>query len=219
MPKEEWKRKRQKQPVRRPKEDCEHLPGPSKAIPKTSARPIKKPRRENLTLSDWMTVYAYVDTLPQPINQGGVVKYFATRPEGALVFSQPTLSRKLLHCAEMEACELLDPEEEREIGQSLDVFEGGDLEIVRMVQAKVGSARGDIIEINSDSDDSEPEAVPSSLKEMIEACRMLEDNTLRFCTEDALDFVQAARQYRAHFQRMSREVPKQTTLDSFFNYK
>ena len=84
---------------------------------------------------------------------------------------------------------------------------------------KVGSARGDIIEINSDSDDSEPEAVPSSLKEMIEACRMLEDNTLRFCTEDALDFVQAARQYRAHFQRMSREVTKQTTLDSFFNYK
>jgi hypothetical protein len=115
--------------------------------------------------------------------------------------------------------ELLDPEEEREIGQSLDVSEGGDLEIVRMVQAKVGSARGDIIEINSDSDDSEPEVVPPSLKEMIEACRMLEDNTLHFCTEDALDFVQAAHQYRAHFQRMSREVTKQTTIDSFFNYK
>jgi hypothetical protein len=103
MPKEEWKRKRQKQPVQRPKEDREHLPGPSKGIPKTSAQPIEKPRRENLTLSDWMTVYAYVDTLPQLINQGGVVKYFATRPEGALVFSQPTLSRKLLHRAEMEA--------------------------------------------------------------------------------------------------------------------
>ena len=60
--------------------------------------------RENLTLFDWMTVYAYVDTLPQPINQGEVVKYFATRPEGALLFTQSTLSRKLQHRSNMEAC-------------------------------------------------------------------------------------------------------------------
>ena len=39
-----------------------------------------------------MTVYTYVDTLPQPINQGEVVKYFATRPQGMLLFSQSTLS-------------------------------------------------------------------------------------------------------------------------------
>jgi hypothetical protein len=50
-----------------------------------------------------MTVYTYVDTLPQPINQGEVVKYFATRPQGALLFSQPTLSRKLRQRLEMEA--------------------------------------------------------------------------------------------------------------------
>jgi len=48
-------------------------------------------------------VYTYVDTLPQPVNQGEVVKYFATRPQGALLFSQPTLSRKLQQCPEMEA--------------------------------------------------------------------------------------------------------------------
>ena len=35
-----------------------------------------------------MTVYAYVDTLTPPINQRDVVKYFATRPEGALHFTQ-----------------------------------------------------------------------------------------------------------------------------------
>jgi hypothetical protein len=103
MPKEEWKRKRQKQPVRAPKDGPEKLPGPSKGTPKTSAQPIEKARRENLTLFDWKTVYAYVDTLPQPINQRQVVRYFATRPEGALLFSQPTLSRKLKERPEMEA--------------------------------------------------------------------------------------------------------------------
>jgi len=45
--------------------------------------------------------------------------------------------------------ELLDPKEEREIGEYLNVFDGGDLEIIAMVQAK----RGDIEEIDSDSDD------------------------------------------------------------------
>src|SRR5260370_31775559 len=59
---------------------------------------------ENLTLFDWMTVYTYVDTLPQPINQGEVVKYFATRPQGTLLFTQSTLSCKLQQCPEMEAC-------------------------------------------------------------------------------------------------------------------
>ena len=103
MPKEEWKRKRQKKPVQRPKDGHKQLPGPSKETPKTSARPIEKRRRENLTLFDWKTVYAYVDTLPHPINQGKVVRYFATGPEGTLLFTQPTLSRKLKERLEMEA--------------------------------------------------------------------------------------------------------------------
>ena len=38
-----------------------------------------------------MAIYAYVDTLPQLINQGKVVQYFATRPEGTLVFTQSTV--------------------------------------------------------------------------------------------------------------------------------
>ena len=53
--------------------------------------------------------------------------------------------------------ELLDSNEEREIGECLNVFEGGDLEIVGMVQAKVGLARGDIVEIDSGSDDDDLE--------------------------------------------------------------
>ena len=57
-----------------------------------------------------------------------------------------------------------------------------------MVQAKVGLERGE--EIDDDDDDDDPEVVPPSLKEMIEACQMLEENSLLVCT-DALDFVEA----------------------------
>jgi hypothetical protein len=113
----------------------------------------------------------------------------------------------------------VDIKEEQEIGECLDLLDGGDLEIVQMAQAKVGLARGNIEEINSDSNDDNPEAVPPPLKEMIQVCRMLEENSLLVYTEDALDLVQAARQYRGHLQRISREGAKQTTLDMFFNSK
>ena len=44
-----------------------------------------------------------MDSLPQPINQSEVVRYFATRSQGALIFSQATLSCKLRQRPEMEA--------------------------------------------------------------------------------------------------------------------
>ena len=62
------------------------------------------------------------------------------------------------------------------------------------------------------------EVVPPSLKEMIEACRMLKENCLLFCT-DLLDFVEAACQFQGHLQKMRQEATKQTTIDMFFNYK
>ena len=113
--------------------------------------------------------------------------------------------------------EMLDPIEERVIGDCLDSFEGGNLdsEIVQMVQAK---ARGDDIEeISSDSDDDEPEVVLPSLKEMIEVCRKLEGDCLLVCKEDALDYVEAVRKLRGHLQKMSGKNAKQTTLEMFFN--
>ena len=103
MPKEEWKRKRQKEPIEGSKRGPKPFLGPLKGNPKSSARPIGGTARKNLTLFDWMTVYAYVDTLPHPIKQVDVVNYFATRPEGPLIFTQSTLSRKLQHRSEIEA--------------------------------------------------------------------------------------------------------------------
>jgi len=82
---------RQKQPVLGSKQGRKRLMGPLKETPKSSARPIEKTKRENHTLFDWVTVYAYVDTLPQPINKGEVVKLFATKRKGALLFTQPAL--------------------------------------------------------------------------------------------------------------------------------
>ena len=115
--------------------------------------------------------------------------------------------------------ELLDPEEEREIGEGCESFEGGACEIVAMVQAEMGMARGEIEEIDSDSDDSGPEVVPASLKEMVGACRLLEENSMMVCPEGALEVAQVLRRYRGSLQRMSTEGAKQTTLDRFFNYK
>ena len=72
-------------------------PGPKgpnvKNRPATSAQPLKKVK-ERLTASDWMQVYHWVDEHPYA-TQAETVKHFATRPEGALMFDQGTLSRNL----------------------------------------------------------------------------------------------------------------------------
>ena len=73
------------------------------------------------------------------------------------------------------------------------------------------------LEIGSDSDDDEPEAVLPSLKEMIEVCRKLEGDCLLVCKEGALDYVEAVHQFRGHLQKMSGNSAKQTTLEMFFN--
>ena len=84
MPQEERKCQPRKQPVHCSTQGRKGVPGRSNETPKSSARPIGKTTRQNLTLFDWMSVYTYVDALPQPINQGEVVKHFATRSDGAL---------------------------------------------------------------------------------------------------------------------------------------
>jgi hypothetical protein len=62
--------------------------------PWSSAVKPKKYNRSNLTLHDWLAVVAYYNA-HQPISQPEVVKYFATRPEGILIFDQSSLSRHI----------------------------------------------------------------------------------------------------------------------------
>ena len=66
----------------------------TKDVHATSAKPIQDNRRKNLTLGDWMTIFAYAEQHPD-LNQGKIIEHFATRKEGALIFTQSTLSRKL----------------------------------------------------------------------------------------------------------------------------
>lgn len=75
-----------------------HKPGPKGKRTgnqtKTSARPAASNKRDNLTLHDWMTVLAYVDDHPSA-TQASVVEHFKSRSQGALLFSQSALSRKV----------------------------------------------------------------------------------------------------------------------------
>jgi hypothetical protein len=73
-----------------------------KDVPATSAVLPAKQSRQNLTLLDWMSVFAYVNS-NRDVKQGAVVKYFWTRPLGHLIFDQSTLSRKLRERSELEA--------------------------------------------------------------------------------------------------------------------
>lgn len=73
-----------------------------KKAPKTSAQPIQSRKRNNLTLHDWMTVFAYIDAHPGT-SQDAIVEHFKTRAEGTLTFDQSTLSRKIKGRKELEA--------------------------------------------------------------------------------------------------------------------
>ncbi|KAI5892193.1 DDE-domain-containing protein, partial [Schizophyllum commune H4-8] len=69
---------------------------PAKAAkqPKTSAQAPTSTTRPHLTTADWLLVYAFRDANPG-LTHTEIVEHFKTRPEGPLLFTQPTLSRKL----------------------------------------------------------------------------------------------------------------------------
>ncbi|KIK75163.1 hypothetical protein PAXRUDRAFT_173563 [Paxillus rubicundulus Ve08.2h10] len=68
----------------------------------TSTQQPLQTSHQNLTLVDWLLVYAYIDAHPG-VSQANIVEYFQTRHEGALIFNQSTLSRKLRERPSMEA--------------------------------------------------------------------------------------------------------------------
>lgn len=78
---------------------------PKKAVDKdsakTSAQPPKSCKRSNLTLADWLSVFAYIDQHPN-LTQDAIVQHFTTRAEGSLIFDQSTLSRKLKNRTKLE---------------------------------------------------------------------------------------------------------------------
>jgi hypothetical protein len=79
-------------------------PGPKapRKAPATSAISTKSRRRNNLTVHDWLTVFAFIDT-HTGISQASVCNHFHSLTEGALEFNQATLSRKLKKQEELKA--------------------------------------------------------------------------------------------------------------------
>ncbi|KAG6896097.1 hypothetical protein C0992_010348, partial [Termitomyces sp. T32_za158] len=99
MPKSPLHRKPREKP-----QPYAHKPQASskKDAPKTSAKPAQKKHRDNLTLHDWLTVFNFVDEHPT-LSQSDICNHFSSKLDGALVFSQSALSRKLKNREEMEA--------------------------------------------------------------------------------------------------------------------
>ena len=86
----------------------------------------------------------------------------------------------------------MDPEEEQEIGENIYAFEGGDAEIIGMVQQEMGLVRCTTEEIDCGDD---PEVRLPPLKEMMRMCQIIEENSMVVCTEGALALVKASHQY------------------------
>ena len=69
--------------------------------PETSAKSTVTKRRDNLTLQDWLIVFAFVDAHPT-LSQERVVDHFSSLEKGALKFTQSTLSRKIKQRQDLE---------------------------------------------------------------------------------------------------------------------
>jgi hypothetical protein len=107
--------------------------------------------------------------------------------------------------------EFLDPEEERKVSGEYD-FEGGDAEIVALVQNG-----GPDDDSDSDSDSDEESGEPQiPLKDMIEMCRALETASVGFSNTSGLEVVKVLRRFRGELQKASTKNAVQTSLDSFF---
>ncbi|KAG8214155.1 hypothetical protein J3R82DRAFT_10923, partial [Butyriboletus roseoflavus] len=76
--------------------------------PQTSAQTMSQTLWKNLTLADWLMVFAYVNAHPS-VPQKDIVKHFSTLKTGGLLFLQPTLSRKLDDHLELQNCVNINP--------------------------------------------------------------------------------------------------------------
>ena len=187
--------------------------------PRTAAKPIEMKRHENLTLHDWMVIFAFMDKHPH-ISQGDVVKHFASKKDGALVFNVAELvKRKRIIGCPPSLEDLVNPAEEQEIGDSPYKFEGGDAEIVAEVRHEMAVERGEIIDDKDESDDEDDADVPSR-QEVMRHCEILEKVCFRYGGEEfSLELPRQLRKYRAELLREDLLNSTQTSLDAYFTQR
>ena len=113
--------------------------------------------------------------------------------------------------------DLVNPVEECEIGDSLYRFEGGDAEIVAVVQHEMAVARGDVIELEDSEDDSEDDEDVPTRGEVVKLCEVLEKACLSYGDADfSLELPHQLHKYRAKLQQDALLDSTQTSLDSYF---
>ncbi|KAG1854820.1 hypothetical protein DFJ58DRAFT_745637 [Suillus subalutaceus] len=119
--------------------------------------------------------------------------------------------------------ELLEPAEEKQIGDSLGFdLNGEDMAIVVAVSREIAENQGEVIEADSDDDSEEDhDAAPEvSRVEALALCQRLEGACLQHGhSQDSthtLDLLKQIRRFRAQLQREELFHARQTTLDSFF---
>ncbi|KAF8997433.1 hypothetical protein BDQ17DRAFT_1429115 [Cyathus striatus] len=114
---------------------------------------------------------------------------------------------------------LVNPQEEQEVGDSPYRFEGGDNDIVKEVEHEMAVERGEVIEID-DSESSDGEEVDEAVTrpDAILLCERLEKACLQHGNaEFSLNLLANLRQFRAHLRGEDFCNAKQKTLENFFS--
>ena len=94
--------------------------------------------------------------------------------------------------------DILNLVEELKIGNSAYLFEEGDAEIVAQVRHEQAVARGDIIEVGSESESNEGNGPGMSSETMMDLCRQLEVCCLDIDAECSLELSRNLCRFRAH---------------------
>jgi hypothetical protein len=111
--------------------------------------------------------------------------------------------------------DILDPAEERNVGNVVQSSKDVDAEIVARVRKEFSGEDNDAIELDSDSDDGIEEPT-LSLKEMVALCRTLERASIDVGGERGLEVAKVMRSYGVDLQALITTRAVQTTLDKYF---
>jgi len=124
--------------------------------------------------------------------------------------------RNRVHGELLSMDELLKPVEEDEVGESPEIFEGGDEEIVAEVCREHARAEEHVAEAQSESDDEQPASTALTRAEMMDLCERLETSCLDVDAECALDLKRSLCRFRAHLRKVEMASARQITLNSLW---
>jgi len=122
----------------------------------------------------------------------------------------------------MTVDDIVDPPEEREtsLEDSPYAFPGGDDDIINQVDHESKVARGEVMEIDDESDDESEDLDPeATIRETLELAAKLERLSIKFGgkNSNALGLNQELRKFRSHLKREDFKNVKQSTIDLFFH--